>query len=604
MMSHIKKWTNKLSVRKKIIFYGYLTITPVLLITCIILSFSNYNKALNERLENDIVGLNSLGDSVYMLQKDAEDISTYICINNDVIRILESNNIQFLNKNLNLWLEKAPMQIVQDMISLKGTIKTIAIYPENGVKPYLRGMDGSTYIDNFSNIRKTDIYYDVLRSEYKKIWKSVGKNDDGLYIANRSDKIVLYREILNRSQKKKLGLIVIGVDKKNLEELCSNAIVPQKEGIIILDKNSGELFEHGKIPFEIRKHITKENFLSQNYKERENYFSYGQYEVITVQGSNNASIVCKIVPKYSLQMQIIDFAYMPIILLVAILIGMLPLLLIISQIITKPLNKLTIAINKFSKGDFEQKIQIKTEDEIGEVARCFNKMVEDIKKLIDENYIITLKEKQSELAALQAQINPHFLYNTLDSFYWKANEDGNEELAENIIALSQLFRLVLNRGDPEITVRNEIELVSRYLQIQRMRFSKELEYNIDIEDNMQMEKIPKLIVQPFVENAIVHGFENTIKSCKISVIGKIKDDMLCFEIIDTGIGMTQIQIDEIWEGEQETRDYARQRIGKYAIKNIKERLQIRYQDNFKLKIESSLGKGTKVILCIPRQKYN
>lgn len=604
MMSHIKKWTNKLSVRKKIIFYGYLTITPVLLITCIILSFSNYNKALNERLENDIVGLNSLGDSVYMLQKDAEDISTYICINNDVIRILESNNIQSLNKNLNLWLEKAPMQIVQDMISLKGTIKTIAIYPENGVKPYLRGMDGSTYIDNFSNIRKTDIYYDVLRSEYKKIWKSVGKNDDGLYIANRSDKIVLYREILNRSQKKKLGLIVIGVDKKNLEELCSNAIVPQKEGIIILDKNSGELFEHGKIPSEIRKHITKENFLSQNYKERENYFSYGQYEVITVQGSNNASIVCKIVPKYSLQMQIIDFAYMPIILLVAILIGMLPLLLIISQIITKPLNKLTIAINKFSKGDFEQKIQIETEDEIGEVARCFNKMVEDIKKLIDENYIITLKEKQSELAALQAQINPHFLYNTLDSFYWKANEDGNEELAENIIALSQLFRLVLNRGDSEITVRNEIELVSRYLQIQRMRFSKGLEYNIDIEDNMQMEKIPKLIVQPFVENAIVHGFENTTKSCKISVTGKIKDDMLCFEIIDTGIGMTQIQIDEIWEGEQETKDYARQRIGKYAIKNIKERLQIRYQDNFKLKIESSLGKGTKVILCIPRQKYN
>lgn len=113
---------------------------------------------------------------------------------------------------------------------------------------------------------------------------------------------------------------------------------------------------------------------------------------------------------------------------------MLPLLLIISRCITGPVNKLSTAIEKFSKGDFNQKIEITTEDEIGEVAGCFNKMVEDIKKLIEENYVITLKEKESELATLQAQINPHFLYNTLDSFYWKASDDGNEELADNIIA--------------------------------------------------------------------------------------------------------------------------------------------------------------------------
>ena len=161
--------------------------------------------------------------------------------------------------------------------------------------------------------------------------------------------------------------------------------------------------------------------------------------------------------------------------------------------------------------------------------------------------------------------------------------------------------MVLSKGQGVITVGQEIELVSRYLQIQKMRFSKRLNYNISVDENINKAKIPKLIIQPFVENAIVHGFENSTRSCKISVTGKIKDGMLCFEIIDTGIGMTQIQIDEIWESEQETKDYARQRIGKYAIKNIKERLQIRYQDNFKLKIESSLGKGTKVILCIPHQ---
>ena len=601
-MKSIKRWANKLSVRKKIIFYGYMTITPVLLITCTILLFYNYNRAINERLENDILGLNALEDSVYMLQKDVEDISTYICINNEVIDILESNKVKELNSNAKLWFERAPMQIVQDMIALKGNIKTIAIYPENGVTPYLRGMDGSSYIDKFYKIRRDDIYNQVLSSEYKKIWKKVEKNDKVPYQVNRSDKIVLYREIFNLSRSKKLGLIVIGVEKKSFDELCSNGILSKNEGLIILDKNSGQLYEKGTIPDNVLEYIQKESFLKEDYKERPKHFSYGDSEIITLQGAGNSSIMCKVVPKYSMQMQIMDFAYVPLILLIAILVGMLPLLLIISRCITGPVNKLSTAIEKFSKGDFNQKIEITTEDELGQVARCFNKMVEDIKKLIEENYIITLKEKESELATLQAQINPHFLYNTLDSFYWKASDDGNEELADNIIALSELFRLVLNQGQSEITVRNEIELVSRYLQIQRMRFSNRLKYTVDIEKDIELEKIPKLIVQPFVENAIVHGFENMGTNCKISVTGRLQNDMLCFEIIDTGIGMTQAQIDAIWENE--TKDYARQRIGKYAIKNIRERLQLKYLDNFKLKIESSLGKGTKVTLCIPHQKSN
>lgn len=246
-MKRIKRWANKLSVRKKIIFYGYMTITPVLLITCTILLLYNYKKAINERLESDILGLTTLEDSVYMFQKDVEDISTYICINNEVINILESNNIKELNSNAKLWFEEAPMQIVQDMIALKGNVKTITIYPENGVRPYLRGMDGSSYIDKFYNIRKDDIYNQILSSEYKKIWKRVEKNDKVPYQVNRSDKIVLYREIFNRSQKKKLGLIVIGVEKKSFDELCSNGILAENEGLIILDKNSGQLYETGKI---------------------------------------------------------------------------------------------------------------------------------------------------------------------------------------------------------------------------------------------------------------------------------------------------------------------------------------------------------------------
>ena len=190
-----------------------------------------------------------------------------------------------------------------------------------------------------------------------------------------------------------------------------------------------------------------------------------------------------------------------------------------------------------------------------------------------------------------------FLYNTLDSLYWQAMEYDNEEIAESILALSQLFRLVLNQGRREVTVAQEMELVSRYLQIQKMRFSKRLQYEIHVDESIQHVKIPKLIIQPFVENAIVHGFENVSTVCTLTVTGVHKENEIIFEIRDTGIGMSQNQIDEIWEEEPEA--YRKQRIGRYAIKNIRERLQRKYQGNFTLTIQSDVGKGTTVSLNIP-----
>ena len=269
----------------------------------------------------------------------------------------------------------------------------------------------------------------------------------------------------------------------------------------------------------------------------------------------------------------------------------------ISNIVTKPLRKLNEAINDVSEGNFDQQVEVLTHDEVGEVAECFNRMVLAIKELIDKNYVITLQEKESELAALQAQINPHFLYNTLDSLYWQAMEQDNEEIAESILALSQLFRLVLSQGKREVTVGQETELVSRYLQIQQMRFSRRLQYEVTVEDAVKQEKIPKLILQPFVENAIVHGFENVSTCCKVTVTAAQRKNRMHFEITDTGIGMSQSQIDEIWEEEPDA--YRKQRIGRYAIKNIRERLERRYKEDFILEIKSEVGKGTTVILELP-----
>ena len=596
-MKKFRRWIDYLSVKKKLIFYGYITIAPVLILICVVLLFNNYSKVSREQLENDRAGVDTLAESLSILQTDIKDFSTYICINNDIHELLTADNAEEKNKNARLWFEEAPMEIVQDMMSLKGHIKTIAIYPENGVRPYLRCMDASAYISDLDTIHSTDTYRETCKSKNGMVWKSVPKGSDDTYLTNRTDKVVLYREIFDLTQKKTLGYIVIGASQEYFQSLCENIVKNDSESVVILDKNGGILSQSGDPDEKLLEYLKKDSFVQEDYKERKTHFTYGDYEVICRQLEKNSSIVCKIIPRYSLQMQIFDIAYMPLMLLLGMLVGLLPLLLIISNIVTKPLRKLSAAITEVSTGDFEQQVEVITHDEVGEVAECFNKMVQDIKELIDENYVITLQEKESELAALQAQINPHFLYNTLDSLYWQATDVGNDDIAESILALSQLFRFVLNQGRSEVSVSQEAELVSRYLQIQKMRFSKRLDYEVKIDPAIQKVKIPKLILQPFVENAIVHGFENVSTVCKVTVMGELDGDRMCFRISDTGIGMRQDQIDEIWKEEPD--QYRKQRIGRYAIKNIRERLLRRYGDDFSLEIKSDVGKGTDVILILP-----
>lgn len=292
--------------------------------------------------------------------------------------------------------------------------------------------------------------------------------------------------------------------------------------------------------------------------------------------------------------------YTPFILLLGILIGLLPLMIIVSNIVTKPLQNLQLAIGKLKNGDFSQKVEVVTMDEVGEVSACFNDMVDGMKELIDQNYVLALKERESELDALQAQINPHFLYNTLDSLYWRCLDAGEEEIGEDILALSELFRFMLGRGKGMVTVRHETELIERYLHIQKMRFGKRLEYEIQVDEQILDEEIPKLIIQPFVENAIVHGFQDGGDEFKVCVTGKADGNEMEFCVRDNGVGLNQEQIQVLLEG-TDTGKYKGHRIGRYAVKNVKERLELSYRGAGSLQIIGEVGVGTEVRIRVPHR---
>ena len=601
-MKKVRQWVNGLSIKRKLIFYGYLTISPVMILISLALLVFNYDKAKQEWLDGNLSNISVLSENFNAVQMEVKDYTTYLCINTQLNKLLTARDIGEKNKNARLWEEETPIQYVQNVLALKGYIKTIAIYPENGIRPYLRGMDGSVYVQEIEDIWLSDIYAETMKSEYKYIWRSIPKGNSELYTMNKEDKIVLCREMFDLARKVPLGYIVIGIGQEYYQNLMKNVIQDKEESILVLGADGSELSCYGEIDGKVANYIKNIDYKSQEYMEEGWYFSYGSYDIVCCKMGENSGVVCKIMPQYGIWTHLRGNIYASLILLVGALIGMLPLLLIISNLVTRPLHKVSNAIRKFSNGDFEQKVEVVTKDEVGEVAECFNSMVDAIRDLINENYVIKLREKESEIAVLQAQINPHFLYNTLDSLYWQAMEEEAEELAESILALSQLFRLALNRGKSEIMVRDEMELVSCYLRIQKMRFAKRLDYQMEVDAEVSEVKIPKLIIQPFVENAIVHGFEKVEGKCELKVQARRDGDFVQFEIEDTGVGMSSEQIAQVWAMEPER--YTKQRIGRYAIKNIRERLRLIYKGNFRLEIQSVVGEGTRVMIAVPFKGEN
>lgn len=328
---------------------------------------------------------------------------------------------------------------------------------------------------------------------------------------------------------------------------------------------------------------------------------YKNWEIYDGSVTDDQWVFFKVVPRKGFFDILKEILYIPFLLLVGISLGILPLMILTSDVISKPLEQVCVAMGKFRRGDFEQQVEITTNDEIGEVAACFNQMVTDIRELINKNYVMVLRERESELAILQAQINPHFLYNALDSIYWQAEGEGDEKTAESIYELAQLFRLVLGQGKRMVTVEMELQLLERYLEIQKLRFNEQMDYSFEVEPSVLDVKIPKLILQPFVENAVVHGMQDSIKNFKITVTACRDGQYIKFSVLDNGIGMNEAQLRRIWE-EDSDKFYSGQRIGRYAIKNVRERLMLKYGENFDLKIESRTGRGTLVTVSLPAQQ--
>lgn len=598
-MGRIRDWVMKLSIRQKLVFYSYAVITPILLLISILLLAHNYRSAVKSEEDRCIQNVRNISDSISVVQKNIMEMGTYISINDEIKKILTSDEPEELNRDARLWKNHAPLQIIQDMVAIDGQIKSVAIYPENGINPYLNCIDrSSSYLGDIGQVREQAIYALAVQEKGKFLWQRVGRYQNDTYQVNQNDKIVMYREIYDMARKNKMGYLVIGSTAEIFDEICENSLSSRQESVVVMSEYGAELVRCGDIEDELLSSMVTGKETQKADRGRVQKSTWGVYNIYQCQDEETGTIVYEIARRVGWKDMSDTVIFAPLALLIGFLFGLYPVLLVVSDLVSKPLYTLRVAMENFMRGDFSQKVDVMTQDEVGEASACFNRMVDDIRELIDKNYVLAIRERESELDTLQAQINPHFLYNTLDSLYWKATESDNDEIAEDILSLSQLFRLVLNRGDGIVTVQTEADLLERYLHIQKMRFGKRLSYEISLERDILEEEIPKLILQPFVENAIVHGFESAGGSYSLSVTGIREERNMVFRITDTGVGMSEEQLEAIWDKE-DNRKYASQRIGRYAIRNVRERLELIYHENYELHIESRVGCGTTVTIVVP-----
>lgn len=591
----LKQLYMNLSIRYKIILLNFIII---ILISIIIGTFSYLIYSRNIIREISTVNLRDarhIKNRIDSLQKDIYELSTYICLNNNIQEILNSDSISsFTLDNIN-----RAMEPLASLLAFKDGISFISIYGVNGLEYYV-SKDSSAGINDLETIMQSPIYQKAIKLKGMPFWVPLRKDNQIFIKNNKSPKIAMFRSILNMNDFQIQGFLMININLSYIHNIYRENLRDSKSTVILVDKNN-----------EIISFCTSNNHLQNRPGLMENISPYiKDQEGKKIININNKDLLLTystieqsnwkllyMVPTNIVLQPVQNILYLTIIvILICLIIGFI-LSMYTSSLVTKPINKLLYSMNRVKRGNFREKVNFIYQDEIGKLGTQYNEMIDNIHKLINRVYKLQLKEKEAELRALQAQINPHFLYNTLDTIFWKAEKSKQREISEMVYALSKIFRLTLNRGEDFTTIQNEKELIENYILLQKKRFKDKLDYKLKFEKNILNYSIPKLILQPFVENAIIHGAENSEHNTLVSVSGYYNKESIHFIIEDNGAGIEKSTLTDIQNNNQlpENSDTG------YAIHNVRERLSLYYNDNYKLTINSEEGKGTKVEIVIPAQ---
>ncbi|NRT63741.1 two-component system sensor histidine kinase YesM [Clostridium saccharoperbutylacetonicum] len=464
-------------------------------------------------------------------------------------------------------------------------IDSICLYDNDGRLYYFgTKFSGATVLKNnpYDKIKEKNWYKEAIKANGKEVILGYNILDE----ESREFSFSTVKLVRDVDTLKPIGLMIINVKENAFTKAFPNINPDSEEGtFLVLDKNKNNNNNNSPIVFmnrndeDIKKIVDNSQEFNSSTLEKQGYSVSSYTNDIT-----GWEIVHIIKKSQLLKDTRLIGVYTAIVCLVTILFALI-LSIVFSNTINKPIKRLKRAISDVGKGkrDITEEFG---DDEIGILGNQFKVMVKENLELNERITSSKLKQREAELKLLQAQINPHFLYNTLDSIYWLAKIKKVDDIADMAIALSDIFKLSLNKGSEITTVRNEIKQVQSYLIIQNLRYKDRFKVDIDIDDKIMDYEIIKLIIQPFIENAMIHGLEPKAGDGEINIIGKLEGDEIVFVIEDNGIGVEDIN--KFNSG--------------YGIKNVQERIELYYGEEYGVTFESEINKGTIVTIKIPFEK--
>lgn len=581
-----KKWLQNdksMGLANKFVQIILLCLIFPLIFVFVLMNFVVTDQFLNKQYEKELEILKQSKPSMENVLLDVLDLSRNITCSREVQALFNENQTQGCVNEQTL---RDVIFYVEQQAYSKKYISSISLFCEDDILYQYRN-----YYENETILKETKKLQELEKLEGKVLWMPAEVLEG--YIGGMENKPVasFYRMVNHLYRIVPIGIERISIDENYLCSLYGNGGREEGDKAFIFDKDGSVVSAQDKTM--LGNNIS--DAFQKNITETEGYFvdkKAGYVAFYYKLSLNNWTVV---------QIRSLDVLKEQISLISLILMLALVFSIIFGAIfsiwqkraVINPIVKMARDVETVNEGNYNVQLYSRSRDEVGQLNRSVIRMTERIGEMIETVYKGQLRCREAEILSLQSQINPHFLYNTLDTMRWIAIEHDEKELAGQIEALSGMFRHVLNNGQEITTIREEVEHLNNYLILQKSRFGEKIKVKMEIDPSLYECRVLKLILQPLVENAFVHGLEGKVGGGHINVKVSCAGQDIVYEVQDDGVGIMPETIQEILN-----RKTTPEKI--YALKNVNDRIHLKYGDEYGIQFESELGTGTTVYVRIAK----